>query len=179
MIKMLFGKAGSGKSHVGEEASLVYGWHFHDADEDLPERFRRAIERQEQVTDDIREEYTEAIIRTARCLMAAHGNVCICQALPRNRVREKILRAIPSVEYVWIDAPDELITERLRGRSGHLASIEYAETMNRIFETPTVPHVKLVNGNDPAERHRQMSSIFDIEPIVYASSGHQTLHIAR
>jgi gluconate kinase len=164
MIKLLFGKAGSGKSHIGRLSNLDYGFHFHDADEDLPERFRRAIENQEKVTDEVREEYIDIVIATIRRLMLAHEDICVCQALFRNKYREKILGAIPSVDYVWVDAPDDLILSRLANRAGHVASRSYAETVNRIFELPTVVHVKFVNGNDPVKFDRQMKAIFGRNP---------------
>jgi carbohydrate kinase (thermoresistant glucokinase family) len=169
MITVLFGKAGSGKSHIGRMASLAYGLYFHDADDDLPERFRQAVARREKVTDEMREEYLEAMIAAAKRLMTDHRNLCICQALPRNRIRERILRAIPTAEFVWVDAPSELISSRLRARPGHVASVEYAETVNRIFEIPIVPHVKLVNGNDITKLRRQMNAIFGRNPDGHAS----------
>jgi gluconate kinase len=162
MIKLLFGKAGSGKSHIGKLASLDYGYHFHDADEDLPERFRSAIEKREIVTEEVREEYIEIVIMTIKRLMSAHGDVCVCQALPRNKYREIILTAIPSVEYVWVDAPDDVILSRLGNRAGHVAPREYAEMVNRIFEAPTVPHIRFDNENDPTGFKDQMRATFDM-----------------
>ena len=161
MIKLLFGKAGSGKSYIGRLASLTYGFHFYDADEDLPDRFRRAIENQEKVTDEVREEYIRVVIATIRRLMLTHEDICVCQALVRNKYREKILETIPSVEYVWVDAPDNLISSRLENRTGHIAPRRYAEMVNRIFEIPTVPHVRIENGNDPTKFDDQMKAIFD------------------
>jgi gluconate kinase len=161
MIKLLFGKAGSGKSYIGKVARLSYGFHFHDADEDLPERFRRAIENQEKVTEEVKDEYIEIIIATIKRLMIEHKDICICQALVRNKYREKILEAIPSVEYVWVDAPDDLILSRLESRAGHIAPRGYAEMVNRIFEIPTVAHVRFENGNDPRKFDEQMKAIFE------------------
>lgn len=160
MIKLLFGKAGSGKSYIGRVASLTYGFHLYDADEDLPEGFRKAIENREKVTDEVREQYIETIITTVRRLMLIHENICISQALMRNKYREKILQAIPSVEYVWVDAPDDTILLRLENRAGHFAPRSYAEMANRIFEIPTVAHVRFENGNDPARFDDQMKAIF-------------------
>lgn len=160
MLKLLFGKAGSGKSYVGRLASIAYGLHFHDADDDLPERFRAAIRNREKVTEEMRVEYAQGIVTAARRLMATHANLCICQALPRDRIRESLLRAIPSIEFVWVDAPEDLIAARLRERPGHLASMEYAASVNNIFEPPVVPHEKLLNGADPAKLRRQMQAIF-------------------
>lgn len=176
MIKFLFGKAGSGKSYVGKIASLAYGFHFHDADGDLPERFRKAVERREKVTEDVREEFLQAIITTARRLSISHRDVCICQALPRDRLRQRIVEAIPSVEFIWVDAPGDLITARLRERSGHLASAEYADSLNRIFEEPTVPHVKFVNGDDAAEWRHQLEVVFGVRAKTSALTHLQSLH---
>ena len=160
MIKLLFGKAGSGKSYIGKLASSLYGLHFHDADEDLPERFSRAIKNQERVTDEVRDEYVDRIIATLGRLMLTSERICVCQALFRNKYREKILEAIPPVEYVWIDAPEHLISSRLGNRAGHLASRGYAEMSNRIFEVPTIAHVRLENGDDPIKVNQQITAIF-------------------
>jgi gluconate kinase len=108
----------------------------------------------------VRQEYIDNIIATIRRLMLANKDVCICQALFRNKYREKILEAIPSVEYVWVDAPDDLILSRLGNRVGHIAPKDYAEMVNRIFEVPTVAHVRFENGNDPTRFDDQMKAIF-------------------
>ncbi|MBI2508937.1 MAG: hypothetical protein HYV99_02810 [Betaproteobacteria bacterium] len=160
MIKLLFGKAGSGKTNIGKCSSVAYGFHFHDADWDLPEHFRRAIENQGGVTEKMREDYAEAIIATIKRLLLTHKDICVAQALFRNKLRERILEAVPSIEFVWVDAPDDLILSRLESRSGHLASKNYAEMVNRTFEMPTVPHVRFENGRDPVKFAEQMEAIF-------------------
>ena len=156
----MFGKAGAGKSYIGKLASNRHGFHFHDADEDLPERFRQAIKNQERVTDEVRDEYIDRVIITLRRLTLANRRICVCQALFRNKYREKILEAIPSVEYVWVDAPDHLISSRLENRPGHVASRGYAEMVNRIFEVPTVAHVRFENGDDAIKFDEQITTIF-------------------
>ena len=160
MIKLLFGKAGSGKSYIGKLVSNRYGFHFHDADEDLPERFRQAIKNRESVTDEVRDEYIDRVISTLRRLVLTNKRICVCQALFRNKYRERILEAVPSVEYVWVDAPDHLILSRLQNRAGHVASRDYAEMVNRIFEIPTVAHVRLENGHDAIKFDEQITTIF-------------------
>jgi gluconate kinase len=159
MIKFLFGKAGSGKSHIGE-ASRAYGFYFHDADGDLPDDFRKAIERGGGVTDAMREAFLAAIIGTIRRLAAEHRDVCISQALVRDRLRVTILQAVPTVEYVWVDAPEDVLRARLESRPDHIAAKPYAEIVNGLFEAPTVPHVKFVNDGDAARFDEQMNAIF-------------------
>src|SRR5688572_9840153 len=106
MIKFLFGKAGSGKTHIGETAGRDYGFHFHDADHDLPESFRQAIAAGGGVTEKMREEYLETMIVTTQRLAAQRARLCVSQALFRDRMRLRILQAVPAVEFVWVDAPD-------------------------------------------------------------------------
>lgn len=160
MIKFLFGKAGSGKTHIGEAASRSYGFHFHDADQDLPEAFRRAIAAGGGVTERMREEYLEAMIATTQRLAAEHASVCVSQALFRDRMRLRILEAVPAVEFVWVDAPDDVLWARLAGRGEHIASRAYAQMVNKLFEAPTVPHRRFINDNDRARFAEQMRAIF-------------------
>ena len=160
MIKFLFGKAGSGKSHIGEAASHVYGFHFHDADQDLPDAFRKAMEQGGGVTEEMREEFTAILIATIGRLASAHRDVCLSQALVRNRIRERILAAVPAVELVWVDAPDDVIAARLERRPDHIASKTYARMVNSFFELPTVPHAKFVNDDNAIRFAEQMEAIF-------------------
>ena len=159
MIKFLFGKAGSGKTHIGE-ASRAYGFHFHDADQDLPEPFRQAIAAGGGVTEQMRQEYLEAMIGTIQRLASEHARVCVSQALFRDRMRLRILDVVPAAELVWVDAPDDVLWARLESRGSHIASRPYAEMVNRLFETPTVPHAKFVNDGDAAGFDAQMKAIF-------------------
>jgi carbohydrate kinase (thermoresistant glucokinase family) len=160
MIKFLFGKAGSGKTHIGEAASRSYGFHFHDADQDLPEAFRQAIAAGGGVTEKMRQEYLEAMIVTIRRLASEHANVCVSQALFRDRMRLRILQAVPAVEFVWVDAPDDVLWARLEARGGHIASRPYAQMVNRLFEAPTVPHARFINDGNAVQFADQMKKIF-------------------
>jgi gluconokinase len=160
VIKFLFGKAGSGKSHIGEVASRSYGFYFHDADQDLPDAFRKAMERGGGVTEEMREEFTAILIATIERLASAHRDVCISQALVRNRIRERLLQAVPSVELVWVDAPDDVIAARLESRADHIASKTYARMVNDLFELPTVPHARFMNDGNAARFTEQMKAIF-------------------
>ncbi len=162
MIKFLFGKAGSGKSHIGEAASRSYGFHFHDADHDLPDSFRRAMERGGGVTEEMREEFLSALVETIKSVAAAHRDVCISQALVRDRLRVRLLEAVPSVQYVWVDAPEDVLSARLASRPGHIASKTYGRMVNSLFEPPTVPHAKFINDGDAARFAAQMKAIFSL-----------------
>jgi gluconate kinase len=160
VVKFLFGKAGSGKSHIGEAASRQYGYHFHDADHDLPDAFRKAMERGGGVTEEMREEFTAILIATIERLASAHRDVCISQAMVRNRIRERVLQAVPSVELVWVDAPEDVIAARLERRPDHIATRTYAQLVNSLFELPSLPHARFMNDGNAARFAEQMETIF-------------------
>ena len=159
MIKFLFGKAGSGKTHIGE-ASRAYGFHFHDADQDLPPAFRHAMERGGGVTEAMREEFLSGLVGTIERLAAAYPDVCVSQALVRDRLRIRVLEAVPAVQYVWVDAPEEVLAARLESRPDHIARAPYARMVNSLFELPTVPHAKFIKDGDAARFAEQMRAIF-------------------
>jgi gluconate kinase len=160
VIKFLFGKAGSGKTHIGVVAGRDYGFHFHDADQDLPESFRQAIAAGGGVTEKMRQEYLESMIATIRRLAAEHANLCVSQALFRDRMRLRIREAVPAVEFVWVDAPDDVLWGRLEARGGHIASRPYAQMVNKLFEAPTVPHARFINDGNAGRFAEQMMTIF-------------------
>lgn len=149
MQLLLFGPIGSGKSYIGELLAQDFGLHYHDADRDLPAEALEAIGRHEPFTEAMREQFLERIIARIRGLAIAHPRFVVAQALFRNHQRARLLEAFPSLQLVWVRSSPEQIAERLRARTGHIASSYYATTINPGFELPTVPHLVLDNIADP------------------------------
>lgn len=149
MELLLFGPIGSGKSYIGELLAQEFGLHYHDADHDLPADALEAIVRHEPFTEAMREQFLERVIARIRVLANAHPHFVVAQALFRNRQRARLLDTFPSLQLVWVRSSPEQIAERLRARTGHLASSYYATTVNPSFEPPTVPHLALDNVPDP------------------------------
>ncbi|HEX8372407.1 MAG TPA: hypothetical protein VF585_06485 [Chthoniobacterales bacterium] len=156
---MLFGQIGSGKTHIGSLLNSRFGIHFHDADHDLPPRIREAIEKQEPICDDMRDEFTEAIISRIKTLEATHEHFCVAQALFKNRHREKVREAIPGLDFVWVKSTPMLISERLQQRTGHLATAYYGEIINPQFELPTIPHQVIENAGDDSLLESRISHV--------------------
>jgi gluconate kinase len=159
MQLFLFGQIGSGKSYVGEFLRRRFGVYFHDADGDLPQSLREAVHRQLPISDKMRDEFTEAIIWRIKQLHADHNDFCVAQAIFKNKHREKLLRALPKLEFVWVQSPPDLVSTRLRERKGHLATAYYGEIVNPGFEAPTLPHLVIENTGDERLLHRQLSDL--------------------
>lgn len=148
MKLLLFGQIGSGKSYIGELLAREFGLHYHDADRDLPADALEAIRRHEPFTEGMREQFLDRIIARIDELSTMHPRFVIAQALFKNRQRARLREAFPSLQLVWVRSSPEQIEERLRARTGHIASSYYANTVNPGFEPPIVPHLVLDNVAD-------------------------------
>lgn len=161
MKLLLFGKIGSGKSYVGELCQREFGMAYHDADLDLPEVMRKAIRNHQSITEDMRDDFVERIIERIHALSQQHEQFCIAQALFKNRHRLRILEAFPDVQMVWVRSTEALINERLEERTGHVASLYYAQMVNPNFEEPAHRHLTIENTGDDPWLCGQMLSILD------------------
>jgi carbohydrate kinase (thermoresistant glucokinase family) len=148
MKLLLFGQIGSGKSHVGALLAQEFGFHYHDADTDLPGEIVDAIRRHAPLTDDMRDQFAERIATRLEALSASHSNFVVAQALFKDRQRSLLLARCPSLHLVWVRSTPVLIAARLKERTGHIASAYYADVVNPVFEAPTVPHLILDNLGD-------------------------------
>lgn len=148
MKLLLFGQIGSGKSHVGALLGREFGLHYHDADADLPPGMVAAIRRHEPLTDSMRDHFADRMIARIAALSADHPRFVVAQALFKDRQRARLLTAFPDLRLVWVRSTPALIAARLRQRTGHLASVYYAATVNPAFEPPSVPHLVLENLAD-------------------------------
>lgn len=159
MNLFLFGQAGSGKSYVGTLLQRRFGFHFHDADWDLPPALHAAVASHQPITEDMRYEFTEAIVQRIVRLRQEHQRFVVAQALFKNRHRERLRQAFPDLHFVWIRAPRSLLLERLRKRVGHLASSYYADLINPGFEEPTLPHSVIENISDPRQLESDLAAL--------------------
>ena len=182
MKLFLFGQIGSGKSHVGHLLGERFNLHFHDADDDLPTSIRIAVKNHLPISDTMRDEFTEIIVSRIRSLSTRHENLCVAQALFKNKHREKLLCALPDIRMVWVRSHPDLIARRLERRTDHLATAYYATVVNPKFEVPTIPHESVENTEDGclldhrlAELITRIRSNQALEPMASAPSAQALL----
>jgi len=159
MKLLLFGQIGSGKSYVGELFQRKFEIPYHDADRDLPEEMKEAIRNHQPITEEMRDGFVERIIGRMHELSQQHAQLCIAQALFKNRHRLRILEAFPDLQMVWVRSNDVLIHTRLHERTGHVASQYYAQMVNPNFEEPVHAHQVIENTGDETWVHHQMLSV--------------------
>jgi gluconokinase len=135
-IVVISGVTGTGKSTVGEALAARTGWSFHDADDlhapESIERMRHGL----PLTDEMRQPWllrVRAVIEEEA--RAGRGAVIACSAL-KERYRETLAHDIPSVKFVLLDAPADVIRQRLEMRKGHFAGPDLLDSQLRTLERP-------------------------------------------
>lgn len=158
-VLFFFGLAGAGKSFVSDVVSRATGWHVYQADGDLPERALRAIERGEILSEDMRDEIFRIVADRLLELTDLHGRVVASQAAYKERHREYLHSRVPSIETIWVTAPEATLRERLASRTGPVG-IPYAERMRAGFEEPNATTPRIENDGGPERIIEQITRLY-------------------
>lgn len=158
-LLFLFGLAGAGKTFCGTLLSERLGYHCYDLDVDCTPAMREAIAQRRPFTDAMRDEFFAIVCERIASLRAQHPQLIVMQAAYKQRHRDLVKGRFPELEMVWIDAPDELICERLQAR-GDAVNADYASTIRSNFEAP-VTGKRLVNDvHDSSQIWERFSALF-------------------
>ena len=149
MVILLMGVAGAGKTTVGEALAASLGWTFRDADADHPKENVAKMARGEPLDDADRRPWLERLrARIDAALASGEGLVLACSAL-KERYRVLLGTGRPEVETVFLDAPAEVLAERLRARAGHFFPESLLASQLQTLEPPH--DALVVDATQPVE----------------------------
>jgi gluconokinase len=119
MIIILMGVSGVGKTAIGQQLARELGWPFHDADSFHPpanvEKMRRGI----ALTDADRETWLAEIHALIEKFVTENNSAVIaCSALKQSH-RDRLVKNLAGVRFVYLKAGRELLETRLNGRRNH------------------------------------------------------------
>lgn len=116
---VVMGVSGSGKTTVARGIAEATGYEFAEADEFHPPENIARMERGVPLTDEDRWPWLTALAQWMEARSAAGVSTIItCSALKRT-YRDVLRDGPPSVTFVHLDGPAEVIRERMAGREGH------------------------------------------------------------
>ena len=160
---IFYGPSGAGKSYVGRVCAEEFGFDHYDGDRDLTPEMRRALREQRAFTPEMRAQFTDVLshgIRERRLELGQSRppvpGLAVTQGLFKNRERDRLQREFPEARLVWVRAPEAQLEARLRARSGHIASRDYARLVNSGFEPPAAGSPVLDNDGDRARVVEQL-----------------------
>jgi len=134
VVVIVMGAAGAGKSTVGAALAAALGWPFIDADAfhtaDNIARMRAGT----GLTDEDRGPWLTRVRDAIRDL-SAQPVVVACSALKRS-YREALTDGVRHARFVYLQADEALLRERLMNRRGHFAGAALAATQLHDLEAP-------------------------------------------
>jgi gluconate kinase len=135
-IYFLFGKAGSGKSFIGNHLRDHYHWHHFDADQLLTEELKTCIALERLMPTTLIDDYMAVLTRQIRAFYETQTKpIVISQAMYRNKNRLDLQQTFPSLQLIWVTAEDSLCYQRIQQRNDTL-SVRYAQKIMPLFEPP-------------------------------------------
>lgn len=154
-----FGLAGAGKTYCGNLLSSRLGYHCYDLDSDCTQEMRDAISEGRPFTERMRDDFFVIVTRRIGELKAKHPKLLLMQAAYKERHRALVVSDHPGLRMVWVDAPDELIAQRLQAR-GDTVSAQYASRIRANFEAPATGLRLLNDVADPNELLSRFKGLF-------------------
>jgi gluconate kinase len=158
-LLFFFGLAGAGKTFCGNLISARLGYHCYDLDSDCTPVMRAAIAEGSPFTDAMRDDFFEIVSRRIGELKERYSKVLVMQAAYKERHRAWVASKHPGVALVWVDAPDELIAQRLQAR-GDAVSAEYATKIRANFQPPSGGPRLINDVTDPEQLLARFNELF-------------------
>ena len=138
MILVLMGVSGSGKTRIGTEVAKLSGAVFEDGDDYHSAANKQKMAAGHALTDDDREPWLETLNALLQGWYTAGTNgVLACSAL-KAAYRETLSAGMPegAVHFVLLEAPKELIQERLAARHHEFMNPALLESQLKTLEPP-------------------------------------------
>lgn len=147
------GVSGSGKTTIAEGVVAHTGMTFAEADSFHPRANIEKMESGVALTDEDRGPWLEALNAwMAERSRAGESTVITCSAL-RRRYRDVLRAGLPSLDFVHLDGPADVIRERITSRRGHFMPPELLQSQLDLLEPldPDESGIVLDVSRDPEE----------------------------
>ena len=159
MLLILFGLPGAGKSFAGRLLRDRFGFYFHEADDDIPDDYRRDVAAGQVVGDDRRDAYHRLLLDRLAELQAVNPRLAVAVPLLRDRHRRWIAGRFPEAKFILVHCGPAIWQARLGGRT-HTVGLAYAQKIISLYEPPTIEHLTLDDSADGDEAlERQLAAV--------------------
>ena len=152
MIVVLMGVTGSGKTTIGTLLAERVGAIFADADDYHPAANKQKMAVGHALNDEDRQPWLETLNQLMKGWFNEGKNgVMACSAL-KSKYRATLAAGMPkgTVSFVWLDAPRELLAERLAERHHEFMNPKLLESQLKTLEPPKHA-LRIVNDREPEE----------------------------
>ena len=158
-VTYFFGVPGVGKSFLAGLLSELTGVQNYEADSDLPPDIQETIHARRPFTDAQRDELYRSIAEKITSKLKDSEKLIVSQATFKERHRRFLRERVPGLEFVWVEAPHEIVIARLKAR-GDLIDPEYGITLAKHFEPPPEGARRLRNVGDAALARQELLALW-------------------
>lgn len=158
-VIFFFGISGAGKSFVGDVIGEQTDWFVYHADDDITSEMKQALANRQPFTESMRDTFFALMTERIKTLLKEHPKLIITQGAYKQKNRSALLKAIPDMEMVWVEAPQELILSRLGHRKDGI-SPESAAALVKDFEPPVEPYKVIHNNGDADHVIQQLNQYY-------------------
>jgi gluconokinase len=131
------GAAGAGKTTVGHELADQLGWRFIDADDLHSERNKSRMRRGEPLTDRDREPWLAAVHASIERAISRREHLLVACSALKERYRQTLRGGLPTVRFVYLEAEQALLRQRLEMRTRHHAGPDLLASQLADLEPPS------------------------------------------
>ena len=150
-IWFLFGLSGAGKNYVGDLLASKTGWPVYHADRDLSPEMRLALAQKQPFTNAMRDDYFARLPALIRQHQQAGLPLIVTQGAYKQRHRDVLQQHLPHIRFIWVDAPPEMILQRLDNRRQGIG-FDSAAALLRDFEPPPEGSCVVVHNDGDSNR---------------------------
>jgi carbohydrate kinase (thermoresistant glucokinase family) len=149
-ILVIMGVSGAGKSVVAQELAARLGWLFEEGDALHPEANVAKMHAGTPLTDADRQPWLERVAAWIDGQRAKkQPGIITCSALKRS-YRQIIIGDRPEVRLIYLRGGQDLIAQRLAGRSGHFMATSLLQSQFDTLEEPDPSEDPLIVDVEPA-----------------------------
>ncbi|WP_108815619.1 gluconokinase [Loktanella sp. Alg231-35] len=135
---MVMGVSGCGKSTVGAGLADALGGVFLDGDDYHPQSNVAHMAAGRPLTDEMRWPWLDALSQAVDVSRRDTPTVFACSAL-RKSYRDHLHAAIPELKVMYLDAPRNVVAERVARRTDHYMPTSLLESQFATLEVPEHP----------------------------------------
>lgn len=159
-VWFLFGLSGAGKSYVGDVMSQATGWPVYHADVDITAEMKLALAEARPFTDTMRDAYFAQLLEHIRHRQQADQPLIVTQGAYKQKHRDFLRQHLPQLTFIWVDAPIELIMQRLEQRGQGIRAAS-AAALFKDFEPPHDGSFRLINDGDQSRILQQSQRVIE------------------
>jgi len=152
-IVILDGLPGVGKSFIASKIFHdIFGYHFYDADVDLPEEEIQSIKRGLKPTLQMRHDHIMRIINTTKKLKTMHASMVIAHAFIQNRYRQIFCEQIPQALFMLVECASSVRQRRCALRQNHVIKNKFVFALDEDYQSPKMSHTVVNNDFDGTQK---------------------------